>query len=128
MQVKSPISNCLIYRSIANKMIADRKKFMQLFPANIIADPALDILLDLYVAKIDEKNISISSSCISTNVPQSTALRWLNILCEYKLLRRHPSKKDGRISYVELTDESFNRMTSYFDTVVDGHAMQSLAS
>lgn len=56
-------------------IIRQRRAREQDLPANLFADPAWDILLDLTAARIEQKRVSVSSLCIAAAVPSTTALR-----------------------------------------------------
>ncbi len=47
---------------------------------DLFADPAWDILIDLFIASEEGRKISVSSACIASAVPTTTALRWIKIL------------------------------------------------
>ncbi len=74
-----------------------------MFPGGLFADPAWDILLDLFVADADGRRISVSSACGSAGVPRTTALRWLTMLEEQGLIDRREDAEDARRCFVEIT-------------------------
>lgn len=94
-----------------------RRKRTNHFPAELFAEPAWDILLDLFVAKIRNRNISVTSACIASDVPSTTALRWLNLLEEMNLVRREQHETDSRVTWVRLTDGGFNAFVQYFEDI-----------
>ena len=47
-----------------------------MFGEGLFADPAWDIMLDLFAARIEGKDITVSSAGIAACVPPTTALRW----------------------------------------------------
>jgi hypothetical protein len=61
-------------RSI-REIIRKRQVRKQFFPAELFADPAWDIMLDLAAARLEGKQVSVSSLCIAAEVPTTTALR-----------------------------------------------------
>ncbi len=73
-----------------------------LFPTGLFADPAWDLLLDLYVAGVERRRISISSACIAAAVPSTTALRWIAVLESKGLILRIADSKDRRRAYLTL--------------------------
>ena len=81
---------------------------------DLFGEPSWDILLDLFIAKTSELRISITSACIASHVPLTTALRWLSVLEEAGLIIRTGDTKDKRRSWVELTESGYNSMASYF--------------
>lgn len=78
---------------------------------DLLGEPAWDMLLDLYVAHQRGREITVSSSCIASRVPSSTALRWLGKLEESQLVARRRPPGDARRCVVELTPRAVDRMT-----------------
>ena len=72
-----------------------RRLRAELLPDCLFAEPAWDMLLDLYIAGLECRNISISSACIASAVPQTTALRWIRHLEVHGLVERHQDRTDG---------------------------------
>jgi DNA-binding transcriptional ArsR family regulator len=75
-----------------------------LFPEGLFADPAWDMLLDLFASRLEGSRVCVSSACSAAIVPQTTALRWVDRLEECGLLERHPDPADSRRIYLELTE------------------------
>ncbi len=98
-----------IARSEYNERM-QRAKYVQ---PDLLGEPAWDILLDLYISRAASVRISISSACIASQVPYSTALRWLKVLEQRGLISRIDDQDDGRRSWIELTEDGLQRMTSY---------------
>lgn len=96
------------------KIIDARRLRANFFDSDLFADPAWDILLDLYRAHLAQQRICVTSVCFGAGVPVSTALRWLNALEERNLARRRQDPLDGRRFFVALTDEGANAMAKYF--------------
>jgi DNA-binding MarR family transcriptional regulator len=84
------------------------------FPANLFADPAWDMLLELYAAELGQRRMSISSLCIGAGVPATTALRWISTLEKNCLLDRSNDPFDGRRVWVYLSAAGSEAMTAYF--------------
>jgi DNA-binding MarR family transcriptional regulator len=74
------------------------------FPADLFADPAWDILLDLMAARLERKQVTVSSLCVAAAVPPTTALRWIGVLAERGLLVRAVDSTDRRRAFVDLSD------------------------
>lgn len=89
------------------------------FPDGLFSDPAWDMLLDLTHARLSGKRVSVSSLCIASRVPATTALRRIGDLVGEGLATRVRDEADGRRVFVELTDDGFSRMTAYIDNVCD---------
>lgn len=94
--------------------IASRQRRAKFFPADIFADPAWDILLEVFLADIEQRRLTISCACMAACVPQTTALRWISSMTATGLLERHPDRHDGRRHYVQLSAVASQSMRSYF--------------
>lgn len=89
-----------------------REKF---FRAQLFADPAWDILLDLYATHLGGGRVSISSLCVAASVPATTALRWINALEHEGLVIRSNDPTDGRRIFAYLSPAGVEAMDKYFD-------------
>lgn len=94
-----------------------RRKRASHLPAELFGEPAWDILLDLFIARIRNRNISVTSACIASDVPNTTALRWLNLLEQMNLVRREQHETDSRVTWVKMTDGGFKIFTEYFEDI-----------
>lgn len=87
------------------RIIAERRvERYQYLPAEMFGEPAWDMLLDLYLASGDGKSISVSSACIASRAPATTALRWLRRMEQLGLVARVNDDNDRRRVYVTITD------------------------
>jgi hypothetical protein len=84
------------------------------FPAELFADPAWDILLELLLAEISQQRVSVSNACVAAAVPATTALRWVNVLVQQGLVIREADPLDGRRVFVELAPDASVALRSYF--------------
>ncbi|WP_375397488.1 winged helix DNA-binding protein [uncultured Sphingomonas sp.] len=103
----------LIRNTIRARRLRDR------FVPNLLADPAWDILLDLFLNDLEQKTISISSLCVAANVPTTTALRWITQLEEAALVVKFPSTRDRRMTFVALSEKGREVMLAYFSATRD---------
>lgn len=76
-----------------------RERFL---PADLFADPAWDMLLDLAAARMEARPVSVSSLCIAAAVPTTTGLRWIKALIDRGLLVRHSDPGDARRAFVSI--------------------------
>lgn len=81
--------------------------------AELFGEPSWDMLLDLFIAQGRARPVSVSSACIASSTPQSTALRYVGLLEREGLIRRAKDPQDGRRQYLELTDVGFSSMQAY---------------
>lgn len=86
----------------------------QHFPSELFADPAWDMLLDLYAARLEGRRVSVSSLCIAAAVPPTTALRWIGTMHDANLFGREPDPTDKRRAHITLTERAAAAMRGYF--------------
>lgn len=85
----------------------------------LFVNPALNILLDLYICGREDRAVNVSSACIASGAPATTALRYITRLSQLGLVRKTEGKKDLRVYYVALTDEGVAMMEQALDAAVD---------
>ena len=98
-------------------IIKARRARSEYFDADMFADPAWDILLDLMLARIEGSTESISSLCIAAAVPMTTAMRWIRELIARGVLIRWPDPDDGRRNFVALSEQAAKQMTAYLQNL-----------
>jgi DNA-binding MarR family transcriptional regulator len=73
-----------------------------------------DMLLDLTAARAEHKRVSVTSLCIASGVPPTTALRWISHMTDAGLLQRVEDDLDRRRVFVTLTDNAADGMARFF--------------
>jgi hypothetical protein len=101
------------------RIIRARRLRAQFFPEDLFADPAWDMMLDLFHAELVHRRVSVSSLCVAAEVPATTALRWLTNMVEQGLFVRRSDPLDGRRIFVELAPEMSDGMRRYFVEAAD---------
>jgi hypothetical protein len=102
---------------VVRMMICARAGRFKVLPATLFADPAWDMLLDLYLADILSKRVSVSSLCGASNVPATTALRWIGHLTDEGLVERSSDPYDARRYFISLSEAGLARMDRYFEAL-----------
>lgn len=95
---------------LAQAFYTIRKARSRHIPADFLGEPNWDILLDLFIAKSRGKMVSITSACIASHVPPTTALRWIALLEEDGLIIREGDKDDRRRFFIRLSEEGEKAM------------------
>lgn len=98
---------------LVRAMIRARRLRDHYFRSELFADPAWDILLDLFAARLEGQRVAVSSLCIAAAVPATTALRWIKTLTDMGLLVRAADPQDGRRVYIELSGNAAEGLQSY---------------
>ena len=103
--------------AVVRRTMRARTTRAEYFPSDLFSDPAWDMLLDLALARLTGKRVSVSSLCLAAGVPATTALRRLDDLCAANMTTRLPDVADGRRKFVELTDDGARRMLLYLESL-----------
>lgn len=93
---------------------AARRRF---FGDELFADPAWDILLELYTFRSSQQRTSVSKLCLTAGVPTTTALRWIEKLHGDGLVERQPDPLDARRVWISLSERGYEAMTSYLEAI-----------
>lgn len=104
-----------IWVELARQTYDDRRRRGKIFRAEaLFGEPAWDILLDLFIAAKERRRVSVTSACIGSAVPSTTALRWIAILEKQGFLMREADPGDARRVYVKLSARGYAAMLEYF--------------
>jgi DNA-binding MarR family transcriptional regulator len=83
----------------------------------LFADPAWDMLLELYVAQLSQRRMTVSRLSEASGVPSTTALRWIETLVRHGLADRRNDPLDGRRVYISLSAEGCRAIQDYLDSL-----------
>ena len=101
----------------AIEIYKSRQRRSRHLPSELFGEPAWDILLDLFAARLQKKRISVTSACTASGVPLTTALRWLRVLEDSRMIERYDSETDQRVTWVKLTASASNSMFNFFKDI-----------
>ncbi len=99
---------------LVRRIIRQRQLRARFFDGDLFADPAWDMLLDLTAARAEHARVSVTSLCIASGVPPTTALRWIGQMIDGGLLERVEDETDRRRAFIALTDKAADGMARYF--------------
>ena len=102
---------------VIRKILRQRQQRARFFDADLFADPAWDMLLDLAAAREEDKRVSVTSLCIAAGVPPTTALRWIGQMQHAGLFERVEDPSDRRRAFIALTDGAADGMARYFAAI-----------
>jgi DNA-binding transcriptional ArsR family regulator len=105
--------------TLAREFYAGRRRRARYLSVDLFGEPTWDILLDLYVALREGRRVPTTSACIGAHVPPTTALRWLRILEMRGLVEREEDGRDGRRTFVRLTERGCAVMEAFLGTMAD---------
>ena len=105
------------FSAYARALIKARRKLAARLPGGVIADPGLDILLDLFASAEDHVQVSVSSCCFASGVPPTTALRWISLLERHGMIQRQKDVHDKRRQFLTLSPNARELIISWLDEV-----------
>ena len=85
--------------------------------AQLLSDPAWDMLLDLFVGHITGRDISVTSACLASRRPATTSLRYIDRMAKDGLVRREKDPRDHRKVYLRMTEKAFRSVASWVDSL-----------
>jgi DNA-binding MarR family transcriptional regulator len=114
----SDATNGQLARSIINARSA-RAKYLD---AELFADPAWDMLLELYALTCEGRRVSVSKLSLAAGVPTTTALRWIDKLEAECLVVRVDDPVDARRVWIMLSRAGYSAMETFVDQIM-GHGI-----
>lgn len=110
---KVPLEERLVWA----RMIKDNRRARRVrdsfIPGKLFADPAWDILLELFLAELEQQRVPVSSLCLASGVPATTALRWISTLERRGVIERTADPHDGRRYYLALSEQTSIQMARF---------------
>lgn len=99
----------------ARKILRLRRRRNSMFDTlagkSMFGEPCWDMMLDLYIAWVARQGVSVSSLCIASNVPATTALRSINAMIARGLISRRADPLDRRRTNIYLSDDAAAQLT-----------------
>ena len=120
-----PITNSnepAILLDTVNWLIQARRDRACYLPRGLFADPAWDILLDLFRADLAREQFPVSRACAAAGVPESTALRWLKTLEQQGLVLPGDDCGGASNGFVTLAPDARSALRDYFVDVVEARS------
>lgn len=99
---------------LVRRILRNRRLRSTHFDPRLFADPAWDMLLDLAAARAEHRRVSVTSLCIASEVPPTTALRWIGQMVEQGHFVRTGDQSDRRRAFIELSERATDAMARYF--------------
>lgn len=96
-------------------LIKDRRDRDHYFNAYLFAEPAWDMLLELFQAQLEQRRVATTDLCGGAAVPQTTALRWIMTLKQEGLIVCEDDRLDGRRKFLSLSAKGQHAMNAYFE-------------
>lgn len=107
------LGSAAISPAAIKQMIWERRERERFFDPDLFADPAWDMLLDLFLGELEHRSICVSSLCIAATTPPTTALRWIGNMTDAGLFERYPDPADKRRHFLRLSEDARRAMHGY---------------
>lgn len=95
----------------AAREFLDRQTRKKSFDLDIFGEPGWDMLLYLFVKKVEKQRARTTQVTGAAGVPTSTAFRYLSILEDAGLIETDVCANDNRVKFVTLTVDGMVRMS-----------------
>lgn len=103
--------------TVIRKTISARLEREKHFPADLFAEPAWDMMLELFHSEICQRRTTVSSLCKASRVPATTALRWIKTLTDAGIFVRRADPLDRRRIFVEMSHKTSCGMHAYIGMI-----------
>lgn len=87
----------------ASQIYAARRLRDKFFPSVFFGEAAWDILIELFILDLQDRRSTVKRACAASAIPHTTALRWISILFDEKLISRSTERGDRRVVWLSLT-------------------------
>lgn len=104
--------------AFAKRLLSERRLRERHFDKQLFGEPVWDLLLDLFIAYEECRDISMSSAAIAANVSATTALRYVAMMTDQGMIVRRADASDARRVYVSLSAESRARVAEYLASAI----------
>jgi Mn-dependent DtxR family transcriptional regulator len=95
----------------ARQLYRQRRQRDEALGSDLFGEPAWDLLLDLYIARSQQRPVSVMSASVALGVPAEATWAWVSRLEEHGLVERPYQSQEGALTLVALSDAGFERMT-----------------
>ncbi len=100
---------------IARRMVRERLRRARFFKSDLFADPAWDMMLDIFIAEAEGRETPVMNLCLSSQVPETTTLRWVKTLEQAGIFVRQKDEHDQRRVLVRLSPPAALALASYLE-------------
>jgi DNA-binding MarR family transcriptional regulator len=109
-------------RRIARRILEFRRSRASFLNPAMLGEPAYEMLLCLYIAEDPGEPLTPARLAELTDVPHSSALRWIDYLVDKELVTRGAHPKDRRATVIDLTSKGKQALDDLLGTF---HGMES---
>lgn len=108
--------------TVARIILEDRRRRLEFFPDVRFGEPSWDMMLDIYIADHDGRQVAVSDLCVAANAPTTTALRHIGALVRAGYITRQQDPQDGRRTLLSPSRKLRASVEAWLDYHVDALA------
>lgn len=101
--------------ALVRSLIRFRRARSSLFDPSMMADPAWDIILELTLARLEDRRTSTKAVSLASGLTARTANRWLVALEAQGWIRREQSDDDARVMLIALSDVAVAKVDTFLE-------------
>lgn len=98
---------------VAKKFLSINNNYKESFVKTIKSEVSWNMVLELYICAHENRRIDITSLCLASGFPSTTALRWLHDLVAAGVIVSHPDPVDRRRTFVSLSRDMVKEMNCF---------------
>lgn len=114
MQFSGDATNSTALQLSVRRARGLRELRRKMLGADCFSGPAWDILLYMFESHVLQRRDTIGNVCDGTEIPATTALRWINRLEQLGMITLRDDHLDCRRRFAELSVTGVDTMTRYF--------------
>lgn len=99
--------------TMAERLYSQRRQRDRYFPPSLFGEPAWDLLLALFIAHEEGRELSVAEACKAAGVGSRAGRTWLAKLEDAGLIALGQGKGDRRQGSVGLTQDGLERLSEY---------------
>lgn len=94
-----------------------RQHYKELLAEDLIEDSALMMLFELYLSHVEKYDLTVTGLCAATDVPSTTALRRIDVICNLGMAAKRKDPRDSRRVFITLTAQGLETVTRFSEAL-----------
>ncbi len=90
-----------------------RQHYKELLAEDLIEDSALMMIFELYLSHVEKYDLTVTGLCAATDVPSTTALRRIDVICNLGIAAKRKDPHDSRRVLITLTAQGLEMVTRF---------------
>lgn len=101
-------------RAVAERLYAERRRRDEFFPVGLFGEPAWDLLLSLFIAGDDGRQVPLAEAYRAAKVDPEDGPALIDRLVDKDLVARSGARRDS----IMLTDRGMDRLSDYLAELI----------